>query len=302
MTKRDLYQHITNHIAEAIEEGAQSFEMPWHRGGITQARPANALTGRGYQGINVLALWVAAQRNGFSSGYWGTYNQWSNLGTQVRKGEKSSVIVFYKHIEREVEEEDAGENETKRLLYARSYSVFNADQVDGWTPPQADEESHVNGIMRAATFIGRTCARIAHGGDRAYYDPRGDCIHMPDAWRFKETKTSSATENYYGTLLHEITHWTGHAERLGRDFTGRFGEQSYAMEELVAEIGAAFLCADLGVSNTPRQDHAAYVSAWLEVLNRDKKAVFTAASKAQQAAEYLVALQTAVEKQAAIVQ
>lgn len=295
-TKRDLYQTITNHIVGAIEHGAEKYEMPWHRGGITQARPANALTGRRYQGINVLSLWVSAQRNGFSSGFWGTYKQWNALGAQVRKGEKSSLVVFYKQIERERENQDTGEQETKTYLYARSFSVFNADQADGWKPSEGRKKSQIDTRTRAQLFIGNTGARIEHGGDQAYYRPKDDYIQMPELCRFTGTKTSTPTEGYYGTLLHELTHWTGHKHRLARDFTGRFGEESYAMEELVAEIGSAFLCADLGVTNTPREDHAAYVAQWLSVLQRDKKAIFSAASKAQQAAEYLTACQTATEE------
>jgi antirestriction protein ArdC len=132
---------------------------------------------------------------------------------------------------------------------------------------------------------------VKHGGERAFYRPADDIIQMPERERFLGTETSTPTEAYYGTLLHELTHWTGAKKRCDREFGKRFGDQAYAMEELVAELGAAFLCADLGISVTPRQDHAAYIDNWLSVLKADKKAIFTAASKAAQASDYLAGLQ-----------
>lgn len=290
-TTRDVYQKITDHIITAIEAGAGDFQMPWHRGGTAWTRPANARTGRPYKGVNVVALWAAAEISGYSCGFWGTYKQWRELDAQVRKGQKASVIVFYKEVEYEVPDEDTGELLTETYLVARASWVFNADQVDGWQAPVPTVRSQAEVLDRAETFVGHTAAEIRHGGDQGYYRYSTDHIQMPDRDRFTGTATSTATESYYATLLHELTHWTAHKSRLDRDLSGRFGDQAYAMEELVAELGAAFLCADVGVANSPRPDHAAYIANWLEVLKRDKKAIFTAASRASQAADYLAGLQ-----------
>lgn len=291
--RRDIHREITDRIVAAMERGAAAFEMPWHRGGITQGRPANALSRHPYRGVNVLVLWVAAEVHGYRSGYWGTYNHWKALGAQVRKGEKASFVVFYKEAARNAQEkEEEQTEETGKIIYllARSFRVFNADQVRGWVPPEQTRKGEAEVLRQADEFVRQTGAVIRHGGDIASYQPTGDYIAMPDHSRFRGTNAGSATEGYYATLFHELTHWTAHRDRMDRDLTGRFGDNAYAMEELVAELGAAFLCADLCVSNTPRADHAGYLANWLEVLKSDKKAIFTAASRAHQATEYLASL------------
>ena len=185
---------------------------------------------------------------------------------------------------------DPGE-EPRPRWFARAFRVFNADQVDGYEPDEHSEElpeeSLVERIERAEAFVEATSATIGHGGGRAYYNPTGDYIQMPGVVRFRDTETSTATEGYYATLFHELTHWSGHKGRCDRDLTGRFGGASYAMEELVAELGAAFLCAELGISTQPREDHAGYLAHWLEVMREDAAAIFTAAAKASEAARYL---------------
>lgn len=291
----DIHQEITDRIVAAIERGAERFEMPWHRGGISQGRPANALSRRGYRGINVLALWVAAESKGYTSGYWATYGQWQNLGAGVKKGQKATRIVFYRQIVRDRREGEQSDDETVTYFAVRFFSVFNADQVNGWRPPEQVSKGHVEALAQAEGFIRNTGAVIRHGGARAYYHPARDDIVMPDRSRFVDTPAGSATEGYYATLFHELTHWTGDRKRVNRSLSGRFGDKAYAMEELVAELGGAFLCADLGVSNTPRADHASYVAGWLEVLKKDRKAVFTAANRAHEAAEYLACLQPRAE-------
>jgi antirestriction protein ArdC len=286
-SRPNVYRSITEKIAKAIEVGAARYQMPWHRVGPSVARPLNVVSQNAYRGVNVVALWADATLRGFSSNYWATYRQWRTLGAQVRKGEKGSVIVFYKKAEPE-EVEGAGEDSASRpKLIARASWVFNATQVDGWLSPEAPEPNLIEVLHRADDFVQATGAEIHEGGNVACYRPHADYIQMPPQSAFVGTETMSATEGYYATLLHELTHWTGHPRRLGRDFSGRFGEEAYAMEELVAELGAAFLCADLEVTNAPRPDHAAYVGSWLKVLHRDPKALFTASSKASAAAEYL---------------
>ena len=292
--RRDVYREITDHIIAAIEKGAGDCEMPWHRE-IGTTLPTNVFTGNAYKGVNVVALWVAAEAKGYAAGLWATYKQWSLLGAQVRRGEKGSTIVFYKETHREVMEEKTGEAQTQTFLFTRSSSVFNAEHVVGWQPPKRLAPNTAEVLDNVETFVAATKADIRHGGDRAFYKRSTDHIVMPERDRFTGTKTSSPTDGYYSTLLHELTHWTGHRSRLDRDLRGRFGKEAYAMEELVAELGAAFLCGDLGITNRPRPDHAAYIGNWLEVLKNDKKAIFTAASQASKAANFILAFRETVE-------
>ncbi len=301
--REDVYTQVTNNIIAAIEKGAGDWQMPWHRTGEGLNRPVNIDTSNAYRGINVLSLWAAAQARGFSTGSWGTYRQWQNKGCQVRKGEKSSLVVFYKEFTVE-EQLENGETEEGKRMMARAYYVFNADQVDGFEAPALPEpKDPVQVIAEADAFIQATGANIRHGGTQAYYRPPhggdGDYIQMPEKDRFTGSETSSATECYYSTLLHELTHWTGITKRCDREFGKRFGDDAYAVEELVAELGAAFLCADLGVTLEPRADHAAYIESWLKVLKADKKAIFTAASQAAKATDFLAGLQAGVTSAAA---
>jgi antirestriction protein ArdC len=292
----DIHQHITNQIVAAIEAGAGEFRLPWHRFTGSIMRPVNVASRKAYQGVNVLTLWAAGDEAGYQAGLWGTYKQWAEAGAQVRKGEKASYVVFYKEIT--VAGDDENEEENGRRLLARATPVFAAEQVDGYSPPALPEPpaNPVEPIEAAEAFIAATGANIVHGGSRACYVPRTDNIHMPPRDVFTGTATSSAAEAYYATKLHELTHWTGIESRCNRQFGKRFGDKAYAMEELVAELGAAFLCADLGITDAPRADHAQYLDSWLHVLRADKKAIFTAASKASQAVNFLAAFQASHER------
>lgn len=290
---RDVYQQVTDQIIAAMEAGAGTWEMPWHRNGTANGRPVNVLTGNAYRGINILALWASAEARSFSTSTWGTYRQWQEKGAQVRKGEKSSLVVFYKQYDAEQSATgDADDSSCGKRMFARASWVFNADQVDGWTPPAKPVVANpVELIDRAERLVAHTAAVIRHGGERAYYMPSTDHVQMPDKSSFTGTATSTATESYYAVLFHELTHWTGSAKRLERTFGKRFGDDAYAMEELVAELGAAFLCSALGITPQARPDHAAYIDHWLRVMKGDKRAIFTAASKASQAADYLTAFE-----------
>jgi antirestriction protein ArdC len=290
-TKTDIHQEITDRIVAAIEAGAGDFTMPWH-GDAARRIPRNVASENNYRGINILALWVAQMTRGYSSNVWGTYRQWQGRNAQVRRGEKSSLVVFYKDIRRE-ETTESGEVEQQKLLVAKASYVFNADQVDGFeSSGDAILEDKTAVLENVEAFVQGSQAKVEQGGDRAFYRSDTDSIHMPDRERFTGSETSTPTEAYYSTLLHELTHWTAPEHRLNRDLKNRFGSEAYAMEELIAEFGSAFLCAQLGITLEPRLDHAAYLSRWLEVLKSDKKALFTAASKASQAAEYLAQLQS----------
>ena len=278
----DIHQHLTDRIVAPIEAGAGQWQMPWHRGSGSR-HPVNIASGNKYRGVNVLGLWVEAQVSGYGSHLWGTFRQWADKGASVRKGQKASYVVFYKEIE--VASDGGDEDERKSRLFARATPVFNADQVDGLeqTPVTAPVEE----LTDVEGFIARTEAKIIHCGNRACFTPELDEIHMPPREAFTGSATSTPTEAYYSTLLHELTHWTALPHRCDRDLSGRFGTEAYAMEELVAELGAAFLCAELGIAVEPRVDHAQYLAHWLNVLKADKRAIFTAASKAGEATAFL---------------
>jgi antirestriction protein ArdC len=286
----DIHQHITDQIIAAIEGGAGEFRLPWHRSAGNIMRPVNIASKNAYRGVNILTLWATADEKGYSSGTWGTYKQWAEAGAQVRKGEKSAYIVFYKEIT--VGSDDSDEAETR--LFARATPVFAAEQVDGFAAPVIETPATViPPIEQAEAFVAKTGASITHGGSRAFYRPSTDSIQLPPREAFIGSPTSTGAEAYYSTLLHELTHYTSHESRCNRQLGKRFGDDAYAMEELVAELGAAFLCADLGISDAPRADHAQYLDHWLTVMKADKKALFTAASKASEAVTFLASLQGA---------
>jgi antirestriction protein ArdC len=282
----DIHQHITNQIVAAIERGAGEFRLPWHGSGGSITQPKNVASKKHYRGVNIVALWAASEQNGFGSGLWGTYRQWAEAGAQVRKGEKSSYVVFYKEIE--VAGATSGQDtETDKRLFARATPVFAAEQVDGYDLPVIANPNPMESIEAADAFVIATGASVAHGGTRAYYRPSTDSIQLPSRESFVGTATSTAAEAYYSTLLHELTHWTSHEQRCNRQLGKRFGDNAYAMEELVAELGAAFLCSEIGITAEPRLDHAQYLASWLSVLKADKRAIFTAASKASEATAWL---------------
>ena len=278
----DVYADITAKLVTLLESNPGDPIMPWHRGG-GGGMPSNIASGREYQGINILNLWVTGQLVGYSSQMWGTYRQWREAGCQVRRGEKSTPIVFYKQYEAEGED---GTPETRRAI--RAYAVFNAAQVDGYTEPSIDELPPLERLDAVEHAVRATGARIIEGGTQAFYHGERDEIRMPDGGRFFDTPTGTRTENYYAVLMHELTHWTGHPTRCARDLRNRFGSEAYAVEELVAELGAAFLCARLAISPVVREDHARYLANWLQVLKNDKKAIFNAAARAQEAVDYIL--------------
>ena len=288
----DIHQHITDKIVSAIERGAGDFRLPWHPATGNIVRPVNIASKKAYHGVNVVALWAYAEEFGYSSGVWGTYKQWSQAGAQVRKGEKAAFVVFYKELEVAADPE-SGDAETATRLFARATPVFATEQVDGYQVPVIDPlpATVITRIEQAEAFVAATGATIHHGGTRAFYRPSTDSIQLPPREAFIGTPTSTPAESYYSTLCHELTHWTSHETRCNRQLGKRFGDQAYAIEELVGELGAAFLCADLRITDVPRADHAHYLASWLAVLKADKKAIFTAASKASEATAFLAALQ-----------
>jgi antirestriction protein ArdC len=282
--RADIYQRVTDQIIAAIEKGAGKWDMPWNQ---NSGMPLNVQSNKFYRGVNVPVLWSVAQDKGYEHPIWGTYKQWSEKDAQVRKGEKAALVVFWKFFDNAKGEEAESEPDEKsgRRAMARAYPVFNCGQVDGYTPVKPEPLPVAERIERAEDFFHHVGADVRHGGPRAFYSPNSDHIQMPPFEAFKDA------EAFYATLGHEHQHWTGAEKRLNRSLKNRFGSDAYAMEELAAEIGAAFLCADLGLAVNPRPEHAAYIDSWLKVLRGDKRAIFTAASQAQRSTDFLHNLQ-----------
>lgn len=300
-TRFDVYEAITNQIVSAIEAGAGQVQLPWHRKSAAIYRSVNVASKNAYRGVNTVALWAAADARGYEQGIWGTYRQWQERDAQVRKGEKSSLIIFYKEFGNDDSTGEGNDtDENPRRFVAKASYVFNIAQVDGYATPEASQPvAQIDPIDAAERLVSATGADIRIGGDSAFFAPASDYIVMPDKHRFIGTDTSTATQGWYSTLLHELTHWSGHKNRLNRELSERFGSDAYAMEEMIAELGAAFLCGDLGISAEPRPDHAAYIDNWLRILKSDRKAIFTAASAANKAAEFLANLSKIKRKEAA---
>jgi antirestriction protein ArdC len=294
--KGDLYTRITGRIIEELEKGVRPWLKPWNAehaaGCITRPLRHN---GQPYRGINVLMLWGEAMARGFACPIWMTYKQAQELGAQVRKGEHGSLVVFADRIRRT--DTDANGNDVEREIpFLKGYTVFNCEQIDGlpghFTAPAAPILDPVQRIAGAEQFFANIGADIRHGGNQAYYAIHHDYVQMPPFETFRDA------ESYYATLAHETCHWTRHPSRLDREFgRKRWGDEGYAAEELVAELGSAFLSADLGITPEPRDDHAAYIGNWLTVLKNDKRAIFTAAAHAERAAGFLHGLQPSVSRE-----
>ncbi len=288
--RHDVYARVTDAIIAELEKGVRPWLKPWnaeHMAGKIN-RPLRH-NGEPYKGVNVLMLWMAAEMQRFAAPYWMTFNQAKALKACVKKGAKGSLVVYADRITRTETGED-GEDAERDIYFMKGYTVFNAEQIEGLPPhfyaiaaPQLDP---VQRIEAADLFFANTGADIRHGGNQAYYAQGSDHVQMPPFESFRDA------EGYCATLAHELTHWTKHPARLDRDFgRKRFGDEGYAREELVAEIGAAFLACDLGITPEPRDDHASYLAHWLQVLREDKRAIFQAAAYAQKAVEFLHGLQ-----------
>jgi antirestriction protein ArdC len=289
----DIYAKITDKIVSSLGGGVRPWVQPWSNG-TAQGRISRPLrrTGEPYSGINVLLLWSEAVERGFMSPTWMTFRQAIELGAHVRKGETGSTVVYANRIHK-TETAENGEEVERDIPFLKAYTVFNLDQIDGLPEvfrPAMDQEpsSDIRRDSAADGFFEATGAVIRHGGDKAFYAPGPDLIQMPPAQTFRDMKS------YYATLAHEEIHWSGARHRLDRDLSRYSKEKSArALEELIADIGAAFLCADLGIvpELEPRPDHASYLASWLDVLKNDKRCIFSAAAQAQKAVTYLHALQ-----------
>ncbi len=277
---KDIYQAITDRIIASLEAGVPPWIRPWARN--TEPLPINAGSRREYRGINVVLLSLEAMSRGYRRNAWLTFRQSSELGGFVKKGSVGTTIVFFKVHEIE---NRAGDELGPRRSYPllRAFTVFNLEQIHGlpvhmMEPPLPTTWQPLEDAER---LLADTKATIRHGGGRAFYRPVDDVIQLPEPGVFFNR------ESYYAAALHELTHWTGHPSRLDRHLSVRFGASSYAMEEMIAEMGSAFVGARIGISG--RLQHASYIANWLQVLANDKRAVFTAAAKAQQAADFILA-------------
>jgi antirestriction protein ArdC len=288
---KDVYSRITNKIIADLEMGVRPWFKPWNSehaaGRISRPLRHNGIP---YNGINVVMLWSASVAKGYSCPLWLTFKQAQELGGHVRKGETGELVVYANSITR-AETDDKGEEVEREIPFLKGYSVFNAEQCEGlparyYAKAEPCPLSPMQRIEAADRFFAGTGATIRHGGTQAYYSRSKDLVQMPPFETFRDA------ESYAATLAHELTHWTKHENRLARDF-GRvlFGDEGYAKEELVAELGSAFLSADLGITPEVRDDHASYIASWLKVLKGDKRFIFTAAAHAQRAVDYLHRLQ-----------
>lgn len=272
----DLYRQVTNRIVAELEAGVAPWVKPWRDGRTGGLMPRNAATGRPYSGINIPILWDAAHRSGFPRHDWLTFRQAVGAGAAIRRGERATTVVFTRRI---IAAGATPDDEERIVSMLRTYPVFNVAQLERWADEPEPALPEHPPILVAEAFVRNVGADIRHGGNRACYVPSQDLIAMPEPRQFE------TAAHYFATALHELTHWTGHERRLNRVLANRFGSSAYAAEELIAEFGAAFLCAELEIVGRLR--HADYIGSWLELLKADDKAVFTAASKASQAAAYL---------------
>ena len=277
--RKDIYQDVTDAIVAHLEAGTPPWERDWI--GAESRLPYNITTGKPYRGVNILALWITALKRGY-----------------LRAGEKGTRIVFWQRNDDESAEDapdasDGADSRQKPSMFARSYTVFNVAQCDGLpesAPPLVRTDAER--IAEADRFFAACGAQVVHQSTDPGYSPSLDLIRIPPIDSFK------TNQGYYAALAHEHAHWTGHKSRLNRELATRFKQAAYAAEELIAELGAAFVCADLGIPYKLEQ-HASYLASWLEILKADKRAIFTAASAATRAAQYLNGLQPQAHQDAA---
>lgn len=277
----DLYQMVTDSIIEALESGVKPWECPWKRSQGMSGIPSNFTTGTAYSGMNIMLLWCSAAKQGFTDSRWLTYKQAQAEGAQVRKGEKGTTAIFYTTLEKE---NDQGDMEKIPML--KTFTVFNVQQIEGLALVTGEPETIAElpdvftPLAQVENLMEKCGAHISERGNAAYFRPATDEVVLPERHLFNDAA------NFYATAMHELTHWSGGKTRLARKMEGRFGTESYAFEELIAELGSAFLMADLGVAGDVQ--HESYIASWLKALKNDKRYIFKAASAASAAHRYLM--------------
>jgi len=282
----DIAQTITDRIIAELEKGSTPWVKPWKnlRSTPGHGMPFNPVSGTVYRGIN--HFWLSMMQGSYETPYWLTFKQAQGLGASVKAGSKGLPVVYWS-INKKESKDGNGEAVTNAYAFIKHYYVFNVEQIDDLVIPAMPEEPKPDfdanpAVMAIVDKLGLENG-LTHGGDSAFYSPGRDQISMPAMAAFNDA------DGYHATLLHESVHATGHKSRLDRDFSKakRFGDESYAFEELVAELGAAMLCAHVGINGQGLDNqHVAYIGNWLKVLKNDKKAILTAAAKAQQALDY----------------
>lgn len=292
MRSDELYDLVTSHVIsgltdaiinEVIDGEVLAWQAPWTM--LSNAGIPISANGRQYRGINAFWLPIVASERSYSSRVWGTYRSWQQAGAQVRKGEKGTHVFLWKQADRNTTDDDGNEITSKRLI-TKTYAVFNAAQVDNADAVtdkydvKVDLADH-DPIDHADDFFDQLPSVVRTFGSSAFYSPANDTINMPPLGLFGKP------EHYYATLAHEHVHWTGHASRLDRNMSHRFGSHGYAAEELVAELGAAMWCAQNGLVSVTRRDHVAYLQHWVKLLEDERNALVSAASKAQHAVDYM---------------
>lgn len=299
MKSQDICERVTQAIIAELEKGTMPWTRPWAgAGGPVMPRRHSGVR---YRGINILILWGRAEEAGYSSPYWMTFKQALEYGGNVRKGEKGTQIVYTNRVIKS-ETNEAGEDVERSFGFLKSYTVFNAEQIENLPgkfvksnrePAVVTDEKDWNSHGDALKWFEAIPAEILHRGDKAFYSPSLDRIELPDRDKFHSAQA------YLSTRAHETCHWTSHPSRLARDFGAvRWGDEGYSMEELVAELGAAFTMAELGLIPAIREDHAPYIAHWLTVLKRDNNAILTAAAKASDALEFMSKFQPVSEAEA----
>lgn len=272
---------VLTDIIEQMENTDDGWQMPWHNAGIGGS-PTNLANGKPYRGFNRLVLMLQQSKHRYTTSTWGTFYQWRKGRSHVRARQKATTL-FYPIMRRDKEGKE-------HVAYFRPFWVFNGDQVTNFNPDYPDLFADDGPDIDRPTIeqiIERHQVKLAFEGNSAFYRPSNDSITMPPRSSFFGSKTSTADEAFYSTLLHEMVHWTGHSSRLDRARHNAFGDEVYAFEELIAELGAAFLCSEYEITNAPRLDHAQYLNNWLKVLNDDKSQLWQAASKAQLAVDLI---------------
>ena len=276
-TRTDFYQTVTDSIITALEAGVKPWTCAWLRVPRMSGLPSNYATGVSYSGMNIMLLWCSASKQGFSDSRWMTYKQAQATGGQVRKGERGTTAIFYTTLEKESEE-----GEIEHIPMLKTFTVFNVEQIDGLplATETASPEATFDPMPQAESLFRNSGAKIIEKGQNAFFRPSTDEIWLP------ERRFFSDAANFYATGLHELVHWSGARNRLNRKMKGKFGSEDYAQEELVAELGSAFLMAELGIVGEVQ--HESYIASWLKALKNDKRYIFKAASAASKAHRYLM--------------
>ncbi len=298
-TRKEIINKAADRLKQLLKTEGKNWKKGWSSTIAKLQLPVKISDGKTYHGFNIINLAIEAQENGYESNLWGTSKAWKDKGYYIKKGETAHHVFFNAQIE--VEDRDFGiitdsgelKDVKKKIWYFKPYPVFNASQIQDYVIEKKTEEvkvSKVDILKDVEKYVANTKAKITFGGGRAFYSPKGDFIKLPKVEDFHDT------ESYYGTLLHELIHWTGSDKRLKRDFSGRFGDNAYAIEELVAESGSAILSALLGISPTVRSDHAQYINGWIEQLENKPEQVLKAITKSTQAIDFLDGLQKKGEK------